>query len=195
MRSLYTGLNPPDSEVVHCPFIRIVPHPPQTEMYERLPHITHLIFTSKTSVDLFFRYLPKTCDLDHKTFFAVGRVTKSYLEKHGIKEVMSPRAETAEGLVELIDSCNLSKPKFLWPHSALSRPVISDSCTPLFEYILYDTISIIPDPLPNLDNFDEIIFTSPSTVEGFVKAYGSLPKDKVLTPIGPITAKALDAKK
>jgi len=43
--------------------------------------------------------------------------------------------------------------------------------------------------LPDLDlnNFDEIIFTSPSTVRNFKKRYGSLPRDIKIECIGDVT--------
>ena len=65
---------------------------------------------------------------------------------------------------------------------------------PYLECTLYDTVIVKPNPLPNLDEFDEIIFTSPSTVEGFLEAYKTLPSDKRLTPIGPVTADSLKSK-
>jgi len=203
MRSLYTGLTPPDSKVIHCPFIQIVPRPAYDpdviQMFQMLSEITHIVFTSKTAVRIFFDYLPHDCDLSSTTLFAVGSVTKSHLESYGMKNVLVPQEETAEGLVELIKSTNLDSAKFLWPHSARSRRVISDYFQQqqilYIEYILYDTVIKKPNPLPNLDEFDEIIFTSPSTVEGFVQSYGALPPDKLLTPIGPVTANVLNAKK
>lgn len=197
MRRLYTGLIPPkDLKARHCPFIEIIPRPvddPEVaRMLDTLPQATHLIFTSKTTVDIFFQYSSK---FKNKTFIAVGKVTKSYLQSRGVYEVLTPEIETAEGITALIASLNLKEPFFVWPHSARSRRVIPDFLDrkgiSYCECVLYDTATIIPDPLPDLDDYDEILFTSPSTVEGFVTAYGKLPQNKQLTPIGPITQQKL----
>jgi uroporphyrinogen-III synthase len=56
---------------------------------------------------------------------------------------------------------------------------------------LYDPIFQAPLPIPNLDEFDEIVFTSPSTVRAFLAIYGEIPKDKIIAPIGPITKMSL----
>jgi len=202
MRILYTGLTPPSEEVVHCPLIQIVPRPSSDpmilQMWEYLPHTTHIIVTSKSTVHILFSLLPKGADLSHIHALAVGKVTASHLKSRGFRSIEVPSEETGEGLVQLIDSKTLKNPFFLWPHSARSRPIISrylqSRDLPFYDCILYDTITRIPDPLPDLSQFDEIIFTSPSTVEAFLKAYGTLPNDLCLTPIGPITAKFLNSK-
>jgi len=202
MRSLYTGLTPPNEDMVHCPLIQIVPRPANDpaifKIWNHLPRITHMIFTSKSAVQIFFRYFPKGADLSHIHALAVGKVTASPLKLHDFQSIEAAEEETAEGLIQLIDSKKLNAPFFLWPHSARSRPIIphylQSQDFPFYDCILYDTITRMPDPLPDLSQFDEIIFTSPSTVEGFLKAYGTLPNNLRLTPIGPITAKFLNSK-
>ena len=56
---------------------------------------------------------------------------------------------------------------------------------------LYDTISQVIQPKPNLDHVDEIVFTSPSTVKAFIEIFGVLPRGKKCLAIGPITEQAL----
>ncbi|NGX57747.1 MAG: hypothetical protein K940chlam3_00641 [Chlamydiae bacterium] len=196
MRRFYTGLRPPEGQdIFHCPLIRIEPRPLLDPLFEKLAYATHLIFTSQTTVDIFVQYLPNRLLIEGKTWLAVGEKTQSSLHKQRIENVLVPEVETSEGLIELIESLNLKKPYFLWPHSALSRRVIPNYLEqnqhPFFEYVLYDTVTVKPDPLPDLEDFDEIIFTSPSTVQGFIEAYGELPMDKILTPIGPVTKENL----
>jgi uroporphyrinogen III methyltransferase/synthase len=43
----------------------------------------------------------------------------------------------------------------------------------------------------NLDKIDKIIFTSPSTVDNFVKLYGGIPNEKILETRGVVTEKRL----
>ncbi len=56
---------------------------------------------------------------------------------------------------------------------------------------LYDTVTQKLEPVPDLKTIDEIVFTSPSTVRGFLEIFGHLPQDKRWHAIGPITARAL----
>jgi len=195
-------LTPPTDEVTHCPFIRIVPRPqddPEIEtMRDLLPRVTEMIWTSKSAVAIFSALIPQGIDRGRIRCFAVGKATASSLQTHGFGSIDVAEEETAEGLVQLIDSQAFSDPFFLWPHSARSRPVISDYLRrkkfPFFDCVLYDTVTQKPDPLPDLSLFDEVVFTSPSTVEGFLIAYGALPANLRLTPIGPVTAKFLNSK-
>jgi uroporphyrinogen-III synthase len=99
---------------------------------------------------------------------------------------------TQEGVIALISQID---GYFFLPHSKLSRSILVDyfqaNGIPHLALPLYTTENIVPAPIPNLDDFDEIIFTSPSTVIGFLQIYGKLPKGKKLTPIGPITEQTL----
>ena len=109
-----------------------------------------------------------------------------------------PKAETAEGIIQELDKQDLENVHFFWPHSALSRPVLSEYFTlknhPFDEIVLYDTLPQKPGPLPSEEAFDQIIFTSPSTVDAFLKLFGKFPEGKVLKAIGPVTAKYLTGK-
>jgi uroporphyrinogen-III synthase len=109
--------------------------------------------------------------------------------------VSAAENETAEGVVELLEKHDFSGAYFLWPHSLLSRPLLSDYLAsrkiPCDACVFYETHTRRPASLPDLSLYDEIVFTSPSTVDAFVALYGALPTDKLLTPIGPVTAKRL----
>ncbi len=85
---------------------------------------------------------------------------------------------------------------FFLPHSKKARPDLVNFLKRLkiahFAFELYDTFFQKLEPIPPLSDFDEIVFTSPSTVEGFLRIYGKLPEDKKLTAIGPITNACLE---
>lgn len=149
MRTLYTGLTPPNNfNGFHCPLIRIVPRPRSdpsiNTMISLLPSATHLLFTSGQAAKLFFSLVDVS--LENKTFIAVGKATAKEIPY----PALTPEKETAEGLVDLIKDINGSF--FLWPHSALSRPVLTDffmhNNVSYYDCILYDTVSNIPDELP-----------------------------------------------
>ena len=90
-KSLYLGVDAPktyERHIVHCPIIAIVPRDPLSPeivaAFQNLPQCTHLIFTSKNGVRLFFKALPTTTiSLTNKTFVAVGRATQALIENHG----------------------------------------------------------------------------------------------------------------
>ncbi len=106
---------------------------------------------------------------------------------------MAPFA-TQEGVIELIRK--IKDGYFFIPRSKRARSVLTEYLIrekiPHFAFDLYDTHFQRLEPVPNLDEFDEIVFTSPSTVEGFIHIYGSLPKGKKLSAIGPVTKKEIE---
>ena len=207
-RVLYLGLNPShyssDGEMIHWPIIQIIPQPlSDLTLYETLKNFdryTHLILTSKTTVSILHDYLPQLGinwqQQHHQTQLAVGQVTAKQLKASGIHPTHIDLEETAEGLIQLIQKLPLEdSPHFFWPHSLKARTVIKDFFNKekirFTECVLYDTQPQAAKEIPKLDDFDEIVFTSPSTVEAFIYFYGKLPTHLKLTPIGPITAACL----
>lgn len=195
MRSLYLGLRPKDKSVIHFPLIQIVPKSTSElkEPFQKITLATHILFTSQSAVDIFFATLQElNLKIGSQIFLAVGSETKKCIERHGFQVAFTPEEETAEGLVSILETLNLKDAFLFWPHSALSRPVLSDYLEkreiPFQSCILYDTKPHLSGPIPPAD---EIIFTSPSTVHAYIHFFGKLPQDKKLTAIGPITKKTL----
>ena len=207
-RILYLGLDPANypaqAKVDHWPIIQIVPRP-LTEYsiqkaLKRFDEYTHVIITSKSAVGILKDYLPLIGitfeSWAAKTTLAQGKVTAKHLQACGIKPARIASEETAEGLIHEIKQLDLTNAHFFWPHSSESRPVLADffdaqsiRCTPC---ILYDPKPRIPGKLPDLGNYDEIVFTSPSTVNAFLEVFGKFPPHLTLTPIGPVTARHLN---
>ena len=186
---LYLGLRPPadtpHERYIHFPVIAIEP----VEWSGDLCAYTHLIFTSPTAVSLL---LEKTPAQGKKTI-AVGHATAAELRRFG-HEPMIAEEETAEGVVELLSLLNLKGAHLFWPHSGQARRVISDYCKihsiQLTESILYQVIPVCPRPLPIMEEFDEVLFTSPSTVDAFLRIFPKLPGEKCRA-IGPVTLRCL----
>ncbi len=200
---LYLGLDPSHygkENVVHCPMIQISPKPfgEIKESLLKFNEYTHIIITSKTTIsmlDLYFKEIGSTIqELKKKNVIAVGHVTAKYLNKAGIA-CRIPQSETAEGVVEVLEKLDLCNSYLFLPQSAQARPVIKSYLIHRNIRVeiceIYDTKTLIPKILPQLENFDEIVFTSPSTVKAFLEIFGTFPKNIQLTPIGPITAKFL----
>jgi uroporphyrinogen-III synthase len=204
---LYLGTDPISLEsrghqaghLIHYPVIKIVPraleHPELKEAYSHLDDYTHLIFTSKNGVKVFFGHLIElkrsVQDLKAKIAIAIGGVTAAHLAVQGLPPQFTAQEETQEGVVRLLNKLDLDNPYFFMPRSSSSRPILANffkerhirygACD------LYDTVTQMLEPKPDLDKIEEIIFTSPSTVKAFLEIFGSLPKGKKLIAIGPVT--------
>lgn len=209
-RILYLGLDPSyyigDGEIVHFPIIKIFPRPLSdpiiSQALQSFDHYSHVIVTSKSAVAILSDYLLQLgMNLEiwkSKITLAVGKVTAKHLQKNGIIPFKIAREETAEGMIHELQQMSLINAHVFWPHSAQSRPLIHHFL--IGERIqhticaLYDTQVQVPQNLPHLETFDEIIFTSPSTVDAFLNIFRMFPNRPLLTPIGPVTANYLNAK-
>lgn len=206
-RVLYLGLEAPSAkdgeEIVHLPLIRIVPRSFSdsliVEFYRHIPLYSHAVFTSKTAVNVFFDYLPHfgydLSDLQHIKTAAVGKATAACLAERGVTAMYVAQQETAEGLCQRLEKEIHAGDHVCWPHSALSRNVLVDffnerRCK-YSACVFYETHFIRPQTFPSLDEVDEIVFTSPSTVDSFLCLYGQIPWHRKLTTLGPITKKQL----
>lgn len=190
---LYLGLDPSrwkrDKPLLHYPVIRIaalaISKPADWSA------ITHLIFTSRSAA-FHWQWL------EEKQVLAIGKGTAEVVEKKGCSPLIAKEA-TQEGMIELLKHLALQDAYLLWPRSTQSRLLLSEYLLSLSARVqivdLYETKCQRLEPVPSLENIDEIVFTSPSTVTGFLQIYGFLPNNKKLTPIGPITARALECAK
>jgi uroporphyrinogen-III synthase len=202
---LYLGLDPvnykTDGKLTHHPLIEIIPRSPSDFQAHCSPEtfsaFTHLIITSKSSVNILKDYISLSAWNTKKTI-AVGQGTARALQEIGISPFLVAKEETAEGIVELLQTEDLSKAFVFWPHAAGARPLIANYLhgkrITYRECTLYDTKLCEVREKLNLDLFNEIVFTSPTTVEAFIKNYGKLPQNKTLTPIGPVTKNHLQTR-
>lgn len=187
-RILYLGTDPSryGQKVFHCPLIATQPLPLPEKILDAWDQFTHLVVTSPNAA-----HLLKKHDLSGKKILAIGKGTAQILGE--CFAISHP--ETQEGMIALLKGLDLQESYVLYPRSSIARPLLANylkeegirhvTCD------LYETIFLKPDPLPNLADFDEIVFTSPSTVKAFVAAVGEVPRHVKLTCIGPITEKEL----
>ena len=183
MTVLYLGLDPSryPRPVLHYPILKIVPRAVTVP-----DSYTHLLFTSRQAV---FRWREIASEPWPQSL-AIGDATAALLQN----PLIAPYA-TQEGMVELLRTLDLRHTHIVWPRSAQARPLLEIFLRPYSHQILdlYDTEIEAPGPLPDLAQIEEIVFTSPSCVRGFIQLFGALPKEKRLTAIGPVTQMALDA--
>jgi len=194
---LYLGTNPENYQyiegMVHYPIIQTVPLEVPTHLLDDFPKYTHILFTSKNGVRIFFQAFKGS--LERKQIVAIGKSTAAALLQEGHQPDHVASQESQEGVIELLEAQDLSVAYIFYPRSSLARKNLENFMLErrIRHQIcdLYTTVFEKPDPLPDLRQFDEIIFTSPSTVKAFLAAFGSIPPDKKLTSIGPITEEEL----
>lgn len=187
-RVLYLGTDPShyEKEVVHCPLIETKPLPlPETVLID-WEAFTHIILTSPNAA----RILASQKPLQSKEILAIGKGTARGLSCSAIAF-----PETQEGMIELLKKTPLENSYILYPRSSIARPLLAGylKAAGLRHQIcdLYETVYLKPNPIPSLDDFDEIVFTSPSTIKAFAALYGAIPQNKKLTCIGPVTQTVL----
>lgn len=200
---LYLGTDPrfykSEGNIVHCPVIQIVPRELNAEIqtaFQQFCHFTHIIYTSKHSVQLTQQFM-KNFSLEYadKVLLAIGLSTACAVA--GIATLAEE--PTQEGMIKLLDTLDLHQAYVFFPKSSLAREdlqnyLVSRNIRHLV-CNLYDTHPKNLETLPQIGLFDEIVFTSPSTVNAFIKIFGAIPFDKQITAIGPITQKAIDCVK
>ncbi len=201
---LYIGLelppHPDDENWTHHPLIKVIPRSKESFSFDifhsHLEEYTHIIFTSKTAVKILSeQFDPKKV---YATIIAVGTSTAEEALKLGWPAPLTPKTETAEGIIELLNTLDLTQAFVLWPHSALSRPILYDYFDEhhvrLHYPVLYDTVTKIPDPLVDLEKYQAVFFTSPSTVDAFFEVYGKPPLHLELRTIGTVTESYLQSR-
>jgi len=204
---LYLGTDPSyffsNGHVLHYPIIHISAKPVEDQniknAFDDLKEYTHFIFTSKNAVRVFFELFDQRKEnyeiLQGKKFISIGKVTSDFLLQKKIVPFLQAEEETQEGMIKKLSHEDLSQAYIFFPRSSISRPVLLDFLrNQSVRYLacdLYDTIPQFFEPYPDLKKVDEIVFTSPSTVEAFYSLYGFIPKDKKLSVMGPITEEAL----
>ena len=207
---LYLGIDPTHfrttKRVLHMPLLRIVRRPVDSkelhDIFSHIPEYTHLIFTSKSAVRIFFSYYKahghRVEELLGKHVIAIGHVTAYYLKEEGIIPGYIASEETEEGLVRVLSTLELHDAYVLLPKSSLPKTQLSHF---LVEHgvrhrtcVLYDALEVLPTEPVNLEEIEEVVFTNSMTVEGFFSLYPKIPSWIKLHPLGTVTREALRTK-
>lgn len=203
-RILFTGLSKErfflKGTYFHLPLIKIVPLKSYKRFDNYLKNIDKfdwIVFTSRFGVKYFFQRV-RAVSLDSRILFgikiaAIGSATKSKLFEYGILPDLVPGKESAKGLIEEFKKLNIKNEKIFLPRSDIADKGLSKKLTTLGASVSssYAYRNIMPKDLPDLDlsRFDEIMFTSPSTVRNFKKRYKRVPKGVKISWIGNVTLK------
>jgi uroporphyrinogen III methyltransferase/synthase len=200
---LFTGLSKEryfeNKFYFHLPLIKIEPMKSYKKFDDHLRNIRRfdwIVFASRYAVEYFFKRL-KVARLDSRVLgngkiAAVGNSTKNRLLDFGVLADLVPEKESSGGLVEAFKKIDLRGKKIFLPRSDISDKGLSEAfsksgalVTTAFAYR-----NVMPRNLPELDLnfFDEIMFTSPSTVRNFKKRYKYVPRNTKVSCIGDVTS-------
>ncbi|WP_284442449.1 uroporphyrinogen-III synthase [Chlamydia gallinacea] len=194
----YLGLNSHTAKhysADHIPVIKIVPYAKSSPQIRRAIHYvkysSHAILTSPSSTSLFFATMRKQRYLNNLHYLCVGKVTAKRL-LHFLPQARYSLAatETGEGILPLVASLPHTA-RILYPHSSLSRPVITDFLIKENkQFVSYPHYTVKPlSPRPScFTPYKHIIFTSPSGVRAYAQLFPCLPQ-KMYWCLGPITLK------
>lgn len=181
---------------------------------EYFSDISFLLFTSQYAVKGFMKVVEDTnyqqyTNKDLKVI-SIGKTTTEALHKAGFKDVIQVDADNRYGVIEWFKK---ERPKFLEQHP------IEIEYGEEIPAVLYPCSSLSPDDIPealfalrynvtkwtvynnelpknprrvNLNHFKRIVFTSPSTIDNFIKLYGKLPENTEFITRGPITQAHLE---
>ncbi|MCR5454155.1 MAG: GNAT family N-acetyltransferase [Bacteroidales bacterium] len=196
MKTLYTGAICPNPEYLHTPLIEIVPVDDDTELKAaaaRLQSYDYLLFTSRFAV----KYWAAAGGGFHvDKIVSIGEKTTEALNNLGVDNVLQTAKDDSYGVLEWFST--QKRGRVLVPRSGIALPIIPSGLAELGFDV--DTVVAYLNKMPknpikvNLDDVDTIIFTSPSTVENFVKIYGKIPTGKALRSRGVVTQKKLEEK-
>ena len=191
MPTLYTGLTSPDANYIHTPLIEIVPVDDETQLRRAIADIDsydYVLFTSRYAA----KYVG-ALSVRHTRIVSIGRTTTKALHQIGVEEVYEVEEDNSYSVISWFSS--QSRGRVLIPRSNLALPIIPEGLRQLgFEV---DCITAYNNRMPehpkkvNLDEIDRIVFTSPSTIDNFIRLYGALPEKKELVTRGPITEQYL----
>ena len=201
-RILFTGLSRErfflSGTYFHLPLIRIEPLENYDELdgyIKRTREFDWIVFTSRYGVKYFFKRLNglgfDTRRLSGNKIAAIGNSTKNMLLNFGVRPDLVPRLESSRGLIREFQKIDLRGKRIFLPRSDISDKGLEEALkkqgAKIWSSFVYR--NVMPENLPDLDlsSFDQVIFTSPSTVRNFIKRYKRLPAKVRVKCIGAVT--------
>ena len=173
----------------------------------------YILFTSQYSVNAAYKDIQALLNDEdahiHPCFISIGDTTTEALHKAGVKDVIQVEKDNRYGVIEWFkkekEKFVAAKPRYeqvinnrlvFYPHSSLSSEAIPLALQELGFSV--DSVVAYNNVLPkdirrvNLNHFKRIVFTSPSTIDNFIKVYGKLPENTEFITRGPITQDHLE---
>lgn len=164
----------------------------------------YVVFTSQHSISSTIECIPELLEeQENYIFISIGDTTTEALHNTGIKDVIQVEEDNRFGIIkwfekekEKYDEANARYEDIIYPHSSLSPEDIPLALQELGfsvkSFVAYKNVMPEHPRLVNLNHFKRIVFTSPSTIDNFIKLYGKLPENTEFITRGPITQKHLE---
>ena len=164
----------------------------------------YVVFTSQHSISSTIECIPELLEeQENYIFISIGDTTTEALHNAGIKDVIQVEEDNRFGIIkwfekekEKYDEANARYEDIIYPHSSLSPEDIPLALQELGfsvkSFVAYKNVMPKHPRLVNLNHFKRIVFTSPSTIDNFIKLYGKLPENTEFITRGPITQKHLE---
>lgn len=191
MKTLYTGLTTPDADYIHTPLIEIIPVDDNTALRRAADCINnydYVLYTSRYAAIYSGALLANA-----KQTVSIGSTTTEALRRMGVEVIGQVEQDNSYGVIDWFS--RQPHGHVLIPRSNLALPIIPEGLKKLgFEV---DCITVYINQMPqhpkkvDLDEIERIVFTSPSTIDNFIRLYGSMPSGKELVTRGPITEQYL----
>ena len=190
MKTLYTGTCCPDTSFVHTPLIEIKPVADTSRLREAADEVDtydYLLYTSRHAVT----YFPPRCH--HPVIVSIGPVTTDALRLAGAEAIKQVEKDDSYGVIDWF--AEQPRGRVLIPRSNLALSIIPEGLRNLGFDVT--TVTAYENRMPenamkvDLSQVDTIVFSSPSTIDNFIRLYGKLPTDKQLLTRGRITERHL----
>ena len=190
MKTLYTGISCPDTSFVHTPLIEIKPVTDTSRLEKAADEVDtydYLLYTSRHAVT----YFQPRCQ--HPVIVSIGPVTTEALRLAGAETIKQVEKDDSYGVIDWF--AEQPRGRVLIPRSNLALSIIPEGLRNLGFDVT--TVTAYENRMPenamkvDLSQVDTIVFSSPSTIDNFIRLYGKLPTDKQLLTRGRITERHL----
>lgn len=185
-RTLYTGLVCPNPEYIHTPLIEIKPlnyATPPVKNYD------YLLFTSRYAVKHWTGGF-------HTSVVSIGPTTTEALREAGVQDINQVEQDDSYGVIDFFR--RQPRGRVLIPRSNLALDIIPKGLRSLGFDVT--TLTVYNNEYPcnvrrvNLANIQRVVFTSPSTIDNFIRTYGELPIHIEYVTRGKVTAEYLKSR-
>lgn len=201
------------ANVLCCPTIELVPHETSetAKILKQIETYDWLVFMSQNAVGYFFDQLKKNkisrSKLRGRRIAAIGNTTREILKQNKLRVHLVPSVYQSEYLANSFKS-NIEEKKFLILSSVDGRNVLPDalkkkgahvSILPIYKTILPIENAHILKKYVCEHRIDAVTFTSPSTVENFIRMLNPDRNFKryletlTIATLGEVTAKAVES--
>ncbi|MBO4531054.1 MAG: uroporphyrinogen-III synthase [Paludibacteraceae bacterium] len=200
-RVLYTGLTSPDKEFIHTPLIEIVAvedDAPLIEAVRQLQPNDILLFTSRYAVKYWYETMEKIgVGWSNHRIVSIGDTTTKALRDLGATNIEQTKQDDSYGVIDYFRSVDNGH-SIVFPRSELALSLIPDGLQAMGFKV--KTVTAYRNVMPqspqkvDLNKIDTIFFTSPSTIDNFIRLYGCLPVHVEYRTRGVVTQNYLNEK-